>query len=145
MAETSIARDLGGHEDLLHAVYLPPHTCEDGATVGEPVVTALFREPTANGGSGYTIREYSMGRGGMFYRFPRRAGTGAEPSSGRSGTARPSRGCRRAFSGASESGEGRRRYERIRYKAPPPPHARERTQRRKIGRAPTTGWPATAC
>ncbi len=74
MAETSIARDLGGHEDLLHAVYLPPHTYEDGATVGEPVVTALFREPTANGGSGYTIREYSMGRGGMFYRFPEEGG-----------------------------------------------------------------------
>lgn len=74
MAETSIARDLGGRGELLHAIYLPTYAYGDGATVGEPVVTALFREPTANGGSGYAIREYSMGRGGMFYRFPEEGG-----------------------------------------------------------------------
>lgn len=74
MAETSIARDFGGHEELLHAIYLPLHVYEDGATDGEPVVTALFRETTANGSSGYAIREYAMGRGGMFYRFPEEGG-----------------------------------------------------------------------
>jgi hypothetical protein len=74
VAETSIARDLGGHEELLYAIYFLAHAYEDGATDGEPVVTALFREPTANGGSGYAIREYFMGRGGMFYRFPEEDG-----------------------------------------------------------------------
>jgi hypothetical protein len=31
-------------------------------------VTALFREPTDGGRIGYTIREYSLAKGDMFYR-----------------------------------------------------------------------------
>ena len=33
-------------ERLLYASYSPPHLYEDGTDDGQPVVTALFREPT---------------------------------------------------------------------------------------------------
>ena len=61
-------------EQLLYACYSPPHIYEDGTDDGQPIVTALFREPTENGGVGYAIREYSLPDGAMFYRFPKSGG-----------------------------------------------------------------------
>ena len=58
-------------ERLLYASYSPPHLYEDGTDDGQPVVTALFREPTDGGRIGYTIREYSLAKGDIFYRFPK--------------------------------------------------------------------------
>jgi hypothetical protein len=60
-------------ERLLYASYSPPHIYEDG-TDGQPIVTVLFREPTNGGGKGYSIREYSLAKGSMFYRFPKSGG-----------------------------------------------------------------------
>jgi hypothetical protein len=37
-------------------------------------VTALFREPTEHGEVRYAIREYSLAKGEMFYRFPKSDG-----------------------------------------------------------------------
>jgi hypothetical protein len=37
-------------------------------------VTALFEEPTEDGAVGYAIREYSLAKGEMFYRFPKSGG-----------------------------------------------------------------------
>jgi hypothetical protein len=61
-------------ERLLYASYSAPYVYEDGTDDGQPIVTALFQEPTQNGGVGYAIREYSLARGGMFYRFPKSGG-----------------------------------------------------------------------
>ena len=61
-------------EQLLYASYFPPHVYEDGTDDGQPIVTALFREPTEDGGMGYAIREYSLAKGDMFYRFPKSGG-----------------------------------------------------------------------
>jgi hypothetical protein len=61
-------------ERLLYASYSPPHLYEDGTNDGQPIVTALFREPTENGGIGYAIREYSLTKGEMFYRYPKSGG-----------------------------------------------------------------------
>jgi hypothetical protein len=61
-------------ERLLYASYSPPHLYEDGTDDGQPIVTALFREPTENGGIGYAIREYSLTKGEMFYRYPKSGG-----------------------------------------------------------------------
>jgi hypothetical protein len=61
-------------ERLLYASYSPPHVCEDGIADGQPIVTALFQEPTESGGVGYAIREYSLLKGDMFYRFPKSGG-----------------------------------------------------------------------
>ena len=61
-------------EGLLYATSFPPHVYEDGTDDGQPIVTALFREPTENGGVGYAIREYSLAKGEMFYRFPKSGG-----------------------------------------------------------------------
>ena len=36
-------------ERLLHASYSPPHLYEDGTDDGQPIVTALFQEPTERG------------------------------------------------------------------------------------------------
>ena len=58
-------------ERLLYVVYLPPYVYEDGTHDGQAIVTALFEEPIADGDIGYAIREYSLKRGGMFYRFPK--------------------------------------------------------------------------
>ncbi len=58
-------------ERLLYASYSPPHVYEDGTDDGQPIVTALFREPTESGEVGYAIREYSLAKGDMFYRFPK--------------------------------------------------------------------------
>ena len=57
--------------ELLYVSYLPPHVYEDGTGDGQPIVTALFRESTKGGEAGYTIREYSLKTGEMFYRFPK--------------------------------------------------------------------------
>ena len=57
-------------ERLLYASYFPPHYYEDGTDDGQAIVTALFQEPTESGGVGYAIREYSLLKGDMFYRFP---------------------------------------------------------------------------
>ena len=61
-------------EGLLYATYSPPHIYEDGTDDGRPIGTALFREPTENGGLGYTLREYLLPDGTIFYRFPKSGG-----------------------------------------------------------------------
>jgi hypothetical protein len=61
-------------ERLLYATYSPPHVYEDGTGDGQPIVTALFREHTEDGGLGHAIREYSLAKGEMFYRFPKSGG-----------------------------------------------------------------------
>ena len=61
-------------EQLLYASYSPPHHYEDGTDDGQAIVTALFQEPTKSGGVGYAIREYSLLKGEMFYRFPKSSG-----------------------------------------------------------------------
>jgi hypothetical protein len=66
MAEAIVPR-----ERLLYASYAPPCVYEDGTNDGQSIVTALFREPTGEGEIGYTIREYSLANGEMFYRFPK--------------------------------------------------------------------------
>jgi hypothetical protein len=66
--------NLGDQERLLYVVYLPPHVYEDGTHDGQAIVTALFEEPKVGGGMGYAIREYSLKRGGVFYRFPKEGG-----------------------------------------------------------------------
>jgi hypothetical protein len=38
------------------------------------IVTALFEEPTVYCGLGYAIREYSLKKGEMLYRFPKEGG-----------------------------------------------------------------------
>jgi len=58
-------------ERLLYASYSPPHLYEDETDDGQPIVTALFQEPTESGRVAYTIREYSLVKGGIFYRFPK--------------------------------------------------------------------------
>ena len=76
MDYTSVSRSLGfgGQERLLYVAYLPPYLYEDGTHDGQAMVTALFEEPTADGSLGYAIREYSLKRGEMFYRFPKEGG-----------------------------------------------------------------------
>jgi hypothetical protein len=64
-------------ERLLYASYSPPHLYEDGTDDGQPIVTALFREPTNGGGIGYSIREYSLAKGQCSTAFPKAAATGA--------------------------------------------------------------------
>ncbi len=61
-------------ERLLYVSYFLPHIYEDGTDNGQPIVTALFREPTEDGAVGYAIREYSLAKGEMFYRFPKSGG-----------------------------------------------------------------------
>ena len=61
-------------ERLLYASYSPPHLYDDGTDDGQPLVAALFREPTNGGGMRYSIREYSLAKGHMFYRLPKRGG-----------------------------------------------------------------------
>jgi hypothetical protein len=76
MDETSVARplDAGKCGRLLFASYSPPHVYEDGTDDGQPILTALFEEQTENGEVGYAICEYSLAKGEMFYRFPKRGG-----------------------------------------------------------------------
>jgi hypothetical protein len=62
------------HDKLLYASYLPPQVYEDYTSSGQPIVTALFRETTEDGRLGYAIREYSLRKGEMFYRFPKQGG-----------------------------------------------------------------------
>ena len=64
----------GQQERLLYASYFPPYTYEDWTTDGQPILTALFEEPTPNGARGYSIREYSLKKGELFYRFPKEGG-----------------------------------------------------------------------
>jgi hypothetical protein len=61
-------------ERLLYVAYLPPYVYKDGTHDGQAIVTAVFEEPTVGDGIGYAIREYSLNRGEMFYRFPREGG-----------------------------------------------------------------------
>ena len=72
MDYTSVSRSLsfGDQERLLYVAYLPPYIYEDGTHDGEAIVTALFEVPNLDG-MGYAIHEYSLKRGGMFYRFPK--------------------------------------------------------------------------
>src|SRR3989337_2969256 len=76
MDSSGLSRSLsfGGEDRLLYMVCLPPYVYEDGTHDGEAIATALFEEPTAGGGMGYAIREYSLKRGEMFYRFPKEGG-----------------------------------------------------------------------
>jgi hypothetical protein len=61
-------------ERLLHASFLPPCVYENGTHDGEAIVTALFEVPIVDSGIGYAIREYSLKKGAMFYRFPKKGG-----------------------------------------------------------------------
>jgi hypothetical protein len=76
MDSSSVSRPLGfgKQEQLLYVVYLPPYIYEDGTHDGQAIVTALFKEPTVGGGLGYAIREYSLKKGEIFYRFPKEGG-----------------------------------------------------------------------
>jgi hypothetical protein len=69
-----MAKTIVPGERLLYASYSPPYVYEDGTDDGQPIVTALFQEPTENGGVGYAIREYSLAKSEMFYRFSKRGG-----------------------------------------------------------------------
>ena len=69
MAETIVPQ-----ERLLYASYSAPYVYEDGTDDGQPIVTTLFQESTEDGGMGYAIREYSLAKGEMFYRFPESGG-----------------------------------------------------------------------
>ena len=73
MDSSSVPRSPGfeDHERLLYAIYLPPYVYEDGTHDGQAIVMALFEEPISDSGMGYAIREYSLKRGEMFYRFPK--------------------------------------------------------------------------
>ncbi len=65
----------GKQEQLLYVTYLPPYLYEDGPHDGQAIVVTLFQEPIVRGeGLGYAIREYSLNRGKMFYRFPKKGG-----------------------------------------------------------------------
>ncbi len=66
--------DVSVYNELLYASYFPPHVYVDGTSDGQPIVAALFREVTENGEEGYAIREYSLKKGEMFYRFPKAGG-----------------------------------------------------------------------
>ena len=72
MDSSSVPRSLDYRDQarLLYVTYLPPYVYEDGTHDGEAILTALFEEPNLDG-MGYAIREYSLKRGGMFYRFPK--------------------------------------------------------------------------
>ena len=76
MAESSVSRslDFGNQERLLYLVCLPPHVYEDGTHDGQAIVLALFEEPAVGSSKGYAIREYSLKKGEMFYRFPKQGG-----------------------------------------------------------------------
>jgi hypothetical protein len=62
------------HDKLLYASSCLPQVYEDYTSSEQPVVTALFRETTEDGGLGYAIREYSLRKGEIFYRFPKQGG-----------------------------------------------------------------------
>jgi hypothetical protein len=70
----SCSLDFGKQERLLDLVYLPPHIYEDGTHDGQAIVVALFEDPTVSNFTGYAIREYSLKKGEMFYRFPKEGG-----------------------------------------------------------------------
>ena len=76
MDSSSVSRslDFGNQERLLYLVYLPPHVYEDGTHDGQAIVIALFEEPAVGSSKGYAIREYSLKKGEMFYRFPKQGG-----------------------------------------------------------------------
>jgi hypothetical protein len=76
MDYTSLSRSFGfgDQERLLYVVYLAPYVYEDGTHDGQAIVTALFEEQTLDGSIGYAIREYSLKKGQMFYRFPKEGG-----------------------------------------------------------------------
>jgi hypothetical protein len=65
---------VGFHPLITAATYYPPHVYKDGTDDGQPVVTALFEEPTEDGAVGYPIREYSLAKDEMFHRFPSSGG-----------------------------------------------------------------------
>jgi hypothetical protein len=76
MDSSSVSRslDFGNRERLLYLMYLPPHAYEDGTHDGQAIVIALFEEPAVDSFKGYAIREYSLRKGEMFYRFPKEGG-----------------------------------------------------------------------
>ena len=61
-------------ERLLYATYSSPYIYEDETDDRHPIVTALVREPIEGRELGYTIREYSLYKGEIFYRFPKSGG-----------------------------------------------------------------------
>ena len=76
MDSSSVSRslDFGDQERVLYLMYLPPHVYEDGTHDGQAIVLALFEEPAVGNSKGYAIREYSLEKGEMFYRFPKQGG-----------------------------------------------------------------------
>ena len=79
MDSSSVSRSLhyGDQARLLYVTYSQRYVYEDGTHNGQAIMTALFEESTAGGDTGYAIREYSLKRGKIIHRFPRRALTGA--------------------------------------------------------------------
>ena len=74
-SSVSRLRGFGKQEQLLYVTYLPPYLYGDGTHDGQAIVVTLFQEPIVRGGGrGYAIREYSLKRGEMFYRFPKKGG-----------------------------------------------------------------------
>jgi hypothetical protein len=47
---------------------------EEWIIESQPIVTALFEEPTPDSATGYSMREYSLKKGELFYRFPKEGG-----------------------------------------------------------------------
>jgi hypothetical protein len=76
MDSSSVSRslDFRDQERLLYLVYLPPHVYKDSTHDGQGIVLALFEEPAVGNSKGYAIREYSLKKGEMFYRFPKEGG-----------------------------------------------------------------------
>jgi hypothetical protein len=61
------------HDKLLYASFCPPQVYKGHISDGHPIVTVLFCM-TEKEGLGYAIREYSLRKGEMFYRFPKQGG-----------------------------------------------------------------------
>ena len=79
------------HDKLLYASYCPPQDYEEYTSGEQPVVTALFRETTEDGGLGYAIREYSLRKGGDVLSFSQ-AGRALEPGDYSRGVVQGDRG-----------------------------------------------------
>ena len=73
MDSSSVSRslDYGDQARLLYVAYSQRCVYEDGTHDGQAIMTALFEESTAGGDMGYAIREYSLKRGKIIYRFPK--------------------------------------------------------------------------
>jgi hypothetical protein len=72
-----MAKAIVPQERLLYASYSPPHLYDDGTDEGQPLVTALFREPTNGGGWDTPSANTRWPRDICSTAFPKAAATGA--------------------------------------------------------------------